>query len=93
MKVDVTLGIIQAKGALGEHFETCSYFKEYSKRLHQVTEATAARALHNENHMLQSRLTFDLKAKDAVENCLKISTVFTENQNEVKDFMHEWKET
>jgi hypothetical protein len=66
---------------------------EYSKRLHQVTEATAARALHIKNHILQSRLTFGLKQKDAVESCLQISTVFTENQNEVQDFMHEWKET
>jgi hypothetical protein len=65
---------------------------KYSMRLKQVAEAVAVRALHK-NNVLQSRLTFDLKAKDAVENCLKISTVFTENQNEVKDFIHEWKET
>ena len=65
---------------------------KYSMRLKQVAEAVAVRALHK-NNVLQSRLTFDLKAKDAVENCLKISTVFTENKNEVKDFMYEWKET
>jgi hypothetical protein len=54
MKVDVTLGIIQAKGAIGEHFETCSYFIDYSRRLKKVAEAAAKRALHTENHVIQS---------------------------------------
>jgi hypothetical protein len=87
MKVDVTLGIIQAKGALGEHFETCSYFMDYSRRLKQVAEASAKRAMYNKNHMLQSRLTFGLKEKDVVANCLQVSTAFSENQTDTKEFM------
>jgi hypothetical protein len=93
MKVDVSRGIIQAKGALGEHFETCSYFREYSKRLKHVAKAAAGRALHNENHVLQSQLAFGLKENDAIESCFQVSTAFTANQNEVREFMNEWKAT
>ena len=93
MKVDVTLGIIQAKGAIGEHFETCSYFIDYSRRLKKVAEAAAKRALHTENHVIQSWLTFGLQEKDVIASCLQVSTVFSEKQSEVEEFIQDWKTT